>query len=119
MLAVGEQLWDEVPEILRRVACPFGGGVGGTHEDLCGVFSGAVILAGARYGRATPGEDDKPLYAAIAELRERFEALFGHVRCDDIRLAQPDVPKRCRPVVVEGARLVMAWFEELEQSDLG
>jgi hypothetical protein len=113
VLAVGEQLWGQVPEVLLRVACPFAGGVGATHEEMCGVFAGAVILAGAGYGRVSAGEDDKLLKSAVAALRERFVALAGHVRCDDVRSAYPDVPKRCAPIVREGARLVMQWFDEL------
>lgn len=111
---MGEDLWGKVPEVLLRAACPLGGGVAGTHDELCGVLSGAVLLAGARWGRTSPEEDDKPLFAALTDLRGRFRDLFGHTRCDDIRLSYPDVPKRCRPVVAEGARLVMGWFEEQE-----
>jgi len=113
---VGEDLWGETPEVLLRASCPLGGGVAGTHDELCGVLSGAVLLAGARWGRTAPEEDDKPLYAALADLRERFRDLFGHTRCDDIRLSYPDVPKRCRPVVAAGARLVMEWFAEQERA---
>ncbi|MEJ2447638.1 MAG: hypothetical protein P8Y37_06820 [Anaerolineales bacterium] len=34
--AVGEYLWGEVDDPIRRISTGFSGGVGGTHEELCG-----------------------------------------------------------------------------------
>jgi len=114
VLAVGEQLWGAAPEMLVRVANAFGGGIAGTHEDLCGVFAAAAILAGAQYGRLGTTADDKAFWSALASLRKRFVALAGSMRCDDVRNRFPDAPKRCRPLVQEGTRLIMEWFDEQE-----
>ncbi len=119
VLAVGEELWGQAPELLMRAADGFGGGIALTRQDLCGIFSGAVILAGAQYGRTSASADDKAFFAALAVLRERFVALAGHMRCEDARAAFPDVNKRCHPLVAEGARLVMDWFDEQEAAARG
>lgn len=64
----------------------FGGGVGGTHEEVCGALSGAVIVLSILFPHV---EEDTPetkrrLYRATRDLRNRFEKCFGKTRCNDL-----------------------------------
>lgn len=113
MVAVGDHLWGATPEILFKVACPFGGGVGGCREEVCGVISGATIILGALRGRTAPGQDDNALRETVCEFRKRFAAAHnGQTICNPIRNSFPEVDKRCWPVVAEGVRILMEMLEQ-------
>lgn len=111
MIAVGDQYLGHAPETLVRVSSPFGGGLGGSHEEACGVLAGAVMVLGALRGRLTPLDNDESLRESVRSLRERFLARFGATQCEAVRSALPDVESRCMPVVREGTRLVVEFME--------
>ncbi len=67
-----------------RLATGFAGGVGGTHDDLCGALAGGVMVLGAALGRTTIVDDHK-LMALVAEFRRRFVEAYGITRCETIR----------------------------------
>ena len=46
----------DLPDIAKRMATPFGGGVG-RSEDICGALTGGVMAIGVCLGRTTPEED--------------------------------------------------------------
>jgi C_GCAxxG_C_C family probable redox protein len=112
VIAVGEHTLGKVPEMLIRAACPFGGGLGGTKEELCGVLSGGTLILGAMRGRSSSEEKDEALYALIRQFRERFIARMGTTQCKVIYNALPDVRKRCAPVVKEGTRILVELMRE-------
>ena len=104
MIAVGDHYFGQVPEILLRASCPFGGGVGGCREELCGVLSGGILILGALRGRMSPTENDEGVRLQARQYRDWFIRRYGHCGCNPIRNQMPDVDKRCRSVVEEGAR---------------
>ncbi len=104
--------WEECREILLRASCPFGGGLGGGYEEVCGVLSGVALALGVAYGRVSPTEDDSALYAFLRDYRERFAALYGSTQCRAIRDSLPEQDKRCLPVVVDGAKLLAQMLDE-------
>lgn len=61
-----------------KVAGGFGGGMGRLQE-VCGVLTGAFMLAGLKHGEAK-----EKTYALVTELAERFAALNGSIRCRDL-----------------------------------
>jgi C_GCAxxG_C_C family probable redox protein len=107
VIAVGDHLMGKTPEVLVRASCPFGGGVGGCRQELCGILAGATLILGATRGRLEPSEDDKPLFEFLCRYRERFIQEFGHTRCEPVRNTMPEVDKRCGPIVERGVRLLM------------
>lgn len=109
---MGDHLFGKVPEILVRVSCPFGGGVGGCREELCGVLSGGVIILGALRGRLLPTENDEPLRVTTRKFRERLIARYGSSICNPIRNQMPEVDKRCAPVVEESVRILLDVMQE-------
>jgi C_GCAxxG_C_C family probable redox protein len=111
VIAVGDHWMGQAPELLVRASCPFGGGVGGTREELCGVLSGGVLLLGAMRGRLSADQDDKPLYELVSEFRRRFVARFGSAQCQAVRDRMLEEDRRCHPVVMEGTRILLELAE--------
>ena len=84
------------PEQLMAAMGGFGGGMGGSHAEVCGAISGAALVlrlltphtAGAdRAGKTA-------VYTKVKEVRRRFEAVFGLTRCGDLLQARPGVTER-------------------------
>ncbi|MBN2499762.1 MAG: C-GCAxxG-C-C family protein, partial [Anaerolineales bacterium] len=50
-MAVGDTLLDSVDEGMIRMTTGLGGGVGGSHREMCGALSAALLMIGAVYGR--------------------------------------------------------------------
>jgi C_GCAxxG_C_C family probable redox protein len=68
-----------------KLACGFGGGMGGKQE-VCGAVAGGLLVLGAMYGR---GENDdrkvtEKTYARTRELLDRFKFKHGSYTCRDL-----------------------------------
>lgn len=63
------------PQRAAQLAAGFGGGFGRMRE-VCGAFSGAVLVLGALYGSADPAQKTA-LYGAVQKLAARFAAENG------------------------------------------
>ena len=63
----------------------FGGGVGGSHAELCGAVSGGVLVLGllTPHTDSADKEGKRRIYAVAKEFRSRFEAVFGLTRCGE------------------------------------
>jgi C_GCAxxG_C_C family probable redox protein len=109
LLAVGEHKLGKLDPQAIRIATPFGGGVGGTREELCGALSGGVMVVGALYGRTDSGQDDTRAYELAKQYREAFLAEFEHTQCAPIRdaFAKPDGSHGCDVVVERAARVLL------------
>ncbi len=79
LMAVLEDLGIEA-EWSPRVATGFAAGIGGTGM-VCGAISGAVIAAGARYGRNQLTDDRNKLMAIVWGLVDTFQKEFGSASC--------------------------------------
>ena len=114
MLAVGEHKLDKLEPQSIRMATPFGGGVGGTHEELCGALAGGVMVIGALYGRTDSSQDDSQAYELAKRYRKAFLAEFGHTQCAPIReaFAKPDGSHGCDKVVAIAARALLGVLEQ-------
>jgi C_GCAxxG_C_C family probable redox protein len=64
-----------------KAASVFGGGIGGSTEELCGAFTGGVITLGYLMGRDTPGDDMRDAGALVKEFKSRFLNQFGSLNC--------------------------------------
>lgn len=71
-------------EELPRCATGFGGGMGGSHEEACGAFTGGVIALGCIFGRMEPGADKQQVTELTAAFRQAFIDRFGATRCQTI-----------------------------------
>ncbi len=109
---MGGYYMDPLPDVLVRASDTFGGGVGGSRAELCGALAGGVIVLGALWGRVSPQEDDKRVYALAKQWRERFLQEFGDTACTPIRDAQPEGEKRCGGVVERATRILVEMIEQ-------
>lgn len=67
-----------------KIASPFGGGMGRLRE-VCGAFSGALIVLGYLKGNPTIDIKKKTeLYEDIQKMAKEFEKVNGFLRCRDI-----------------------------------
>lgn len=73
------------PEQAMRMASAFGGGMGRLRE-VCGTFSGILIVLGYFYGYDQPGdyEGKKELYARVQDLATEFREEQGSIICREL-----------------------------------
>lgn len=114
MLAVGEHVLGHLEPQSIRMANAFGGGVGGTRQELCGAFSGGVMVIGGLYGRTDSSQDDQRSCDLAKQYREAFLAEFGHTQCEPIceKFQKPDGSHGCDQVVERAARILLGILEQ-------
>lgn len=68
-----------------RLSCGFGGGMGRMRE-VCGTFSGVVMVLSWLYGYSDPKDvtSKKELYEKIRELAKRFREQNGSIICREL-----------------------------------
>lgn len=84
------------PDQLMAAMGGFGGGVGGSHNEVCGAVSGGVLVLSLLHPH-TEGTDKAgkvAVYAKTKEFRRRFEEVFGLTRCGDLLKARPGVTEK-------------------------
>lgn len=78
----------------------FGGGVGGTRDNLCGAIAGGVAAIGLAHGRRNPPEGSRErAYEVSREFVCRFRTAFGQTVCEALvgdltREATPEAEER-------------------------
>ena len=83
-------------ESLIAIGGGFGGGIGGTHEEICGAASGGIMALSLLYP-FVDGDDQsgkKRIYAVTKEFRKRFQEIFGHTICGELLAARPGVTEK-------------------------
>ena len=74
-----------------RLASPFGGGFGRMRE-VCGAFSGMMLVVGNLFGYDSPEHPEKDLlYPRVQELGRRFRERFGTLVCRDLLQKKAEV----------------------------
>ena len=94
LAAFGDQTHLPEQEALA-VSGGLGGGVGGSHAELCGAASGAVLTLGLLYPHTQENspEAKRRVYNVSREFLSRFQERFGGLcRCGELLAAriQPD-----------------------------
>ena len=100
----------------------FGGGVGGSHAELCGAVSGGVLVLGllTPHTDSADKEGKRRIYAVAKEFRSRFDAVFGLTRCGELLKARPGVTERnsasaCLVVTAHCDNMIVTAVELVEQ----
>jgi len=111
---VGEHYLGALTERERRIATGFAGGIGGTEQELCGVFSMGVAVISAIYGRTSKEEDDQDCQDLVASYRQRFLDRFGTLRCKELRDSGygSDNVEPCSALVERGVRVLLELIGE-------
>lgn len=116
---MSELLWEKVDPELVRIAIAFCGGVGGTHDELCGPFSGGVMVLGRLFAPALPGGNEDRMRAAIGRYRERFLEEIGAMTCAELAgTCYGDVfEESCTDLVQKAVRILLAVIVEFDTQD--
>ncbi len=88
---------------LKRIAAPFGGGMGRLRE-VCGAVSGMVLLAGlSREWDTLDRKSKNELYALERKLAEEFRDRAGAIVCRELLVSRPhgDVHNSQKPGCAE------------------
>ena len=84
------------PEEILPLMGSFGGGLGGSHEEVCGAISGGALILSLCFPHAQGGDQEakRNLYRVTKEYRRRFFEVFGYSRCGDLLQARPGVTEK-------------------------
>ena len=84
------------PERLMAAMGGFGGGIGGSHEEVCGAVSGGVFILSllCPHTDGADAEAKRAVYAQAKEFRRRFFEIFGESRCGNLLKARPGVSEK-------------------------
>ena len=88
-----------------NVATGFGGGIGGSHLDICGALTGGIIALGWLFGRKNPGEDKTRIFGLSSEFRKRFGEKFGSCSCPVLleKFGKQENGMKCKKMTAEAA----------------
>jgi C_GCAxxG_C_C family probable redox protein len=93
-----------MPSEIRRLATPFGGGIGRTGRT-CGLVTGAILILGWVGGREDPADLETKLraYEAVAAFLHQVESACGGTQCPDILGLDLGTEEGQRRALEEGA----------------
>ena len=114
------------PEELLPLAGGFGGGIGGSHEEVCGAVSGGVLVLSLCFPHAQGADQEakRNLYRIAKEFCRRFSEVFGQTQCGALLQARPGVTEKtpaaarlgvtahCDNMIVTAVELLEALVEE-------
>ena len=115
LLAVGGHILGDLEPQAVRMATGFGGGVGGTHQEMCGALSGGVLVIGGLLGRESADEDSDPARDLVARYRERFLEALSDTQCARLRelVEAPGGLGSCDLLVEQAAMILLEVLEPL------
>ncbi len=95
---------DNIP----KVASGFGGGIGHTIADTCGILTGGVVALSHLFGRMTPEENNDKLYEMVTEYRDKFIRENGSTNCTVLLegLGKQDDMIKCRNMTERAAGII-------------
>ena len=114
-------------EQAMAMAGGFGGGVGGSHAEMCGAVSGAVLVLSllTPHTEGADKEGKKQVYAIAKEFHQRYAEAFGGLTlCGDLLKARPAVNEKtqaaarlgitahCDVMIVTAVEIVEAMLAE-------
>ena len=119
--AVGEYLWEEVDDSIKMISTGFSGGVGGTHEELCGGVSGAAIILGLLYGRTT--NDETKMVRCKRLISEHRDGLCRNlvlrpVKNFEMRSLDADEDNPCSALIAPAAFMLLDILDEEKEREL-
>lgn len=106
--AIIEEYGDLGDDCVPKVATAFGGGVGRTHQEMCGALAGGMIGIGFLHGRSQPEADWTLASQLAARLRERFIDCFGTTHCGSLlkQFGHQENMMRCKQLTAEVADML-------------
>ncbi len=111
---ITEEYADKSTTDIPRVASGFGGGMGRTFDDVCGILCGGIIALGYLYGRNLPGESLKNAFELTTEWRKRFIEKVGSTQCPAIleKLGEQENMMKCKKLTAEMTGILAELLDE-------
>ena len=112
--AIVEEYGGDTPGFTTKTATPFGGGIGRTHDGICGALSGGIIALGWLFGRSEPGEDCTDVSQRTEELIQHFIREHGTTQCGKLldAFGPQENMQRCKLLSGETADLLADLIEK-------
>ena len=97
-----------------KVASGFCGGIGRSHDDVCGVLTGGVIAAGYLFGRMEKGKDLSEACQVISAFRTAFKEAFGSTNCAAIlaTLGEQEKYIKCKQLTAKATGILADILEK-------
>jgi C_GCAxxG_C_C family probable redox protein len=107
-------------ELVLKIACGFGGGIGRTGRT-CGAVTGAVMVIGLKHGQADVADEEsrQKTHELVKKFIDKFTELHGSVECRELigyDLSNPAefesaresgvVERKCHGFVYDAARML-------------
>jgi C_GCAxxG_C_C family probable redox protein len=84
-LSIHGVLETDIPAHAVSLLTGFGGGVGGSHQSICGAVVGSIAALDLIWGRRKPAhESSKQAYALAREFLGQFKSRFGKEICGEL-----------------------------------
>jgi C_GCAxxG_C_C family probable redox protein len=84
-LAIHGIVQTDIPGHAVSMLTGFGGGIGGSHQSVCGAVTGSIAALNLVWGRRNPSsESSKPAYAIASEFLNQFKSRFGTEICGEL-----------------------------------
>ena len=107
------------------VSVGFGGGMGGSHQEVCGAISGGVMALSILYPHVEENDaaTKRRIYSITQEFRTRFRERFGQTVCGDLLATKVDaggaaremgIKRRCDILIVTAVELVEQMLREAD-----
>jgi C_GCAxxG_C_C family probable redox protein len=113
LMAVGEHYLGDVDVLALHLTTPFAGGIGGTHEELCGALTGGIMAIGAIHGRNSSSTNDDHCMELVKKFRRRFTEHFGDKVCADLKAnwVGKEGQEDCAELVAQAAGILVDVLE--------
>ena len=111
-----ETFSDETHSEAIKSASGFGGGIGGSMEELCGAFTGGVVTLGCLLGRENPGDNLRDCGTLTKEFTKKFLNEFGSLNCQTILggFKEQENPVGCVKLTANAAAILADLLSEFE-----
>lgn len=84
-LAIHGIVKTDIPAHAVSILTGFGGGIGGSHQSLCGAVTGGIAALDLTWGRRKPAhESSKQAYEVARDFLGQFRSRFGTEICGEL-----------------------------------
>lgn len=118
--AIVECCGEGAEQYTPKAASAFGGGIGGTKYETCGVLTGGMVALGWLFGRTAPDADKQEVYALATEFRGRFFNAFGSTQCQVIleALGEQENLLKCKRMTGAAAGILFDILQQLKTTGI-
>ena len=111
---MSEHLYGELDRTTIRMATAMAGGIGDTHQEVCGALSAGALAIGGLYGRTQLNEDNRRCLELTSRWYDYFRENFGSTHCQDLltRATKSKQGNLCSSIVEQSVHLLLQLIVE-------